>query len=355
MTDSNKLVYYTVDMKATAVQFSFAGHSDNPNRMPFKGVLTYLDTPSDKPPGGSGGRKVLIPSSVGIPALDSLKGMGVNLAAEADDHEVTHKIGVITDAYTGQLTAKGLEVIVEGHIFAKDFPREAATVKLNQSSLGFSYETANTLLASQEVDGEEVAVAQSLVFTGAAILFKNAAAYQSTSIAASAKQKEEQINVTPDEMKALLAESLGGLQASIDAVSAKVSELEASAKNPDPADEVQDEQVDKKKAQKVEVVAPADVEVKAAAVDIAEIVKAAVAEAISAQKPAEVQAAAAPVAPEVPQRKSFAPGTLLAKYNVEPEAEDLYAAVDKLAEKTNVDIATRMAMKLQAWQEQNAK
>lgn len=338
-------------MKAAAVQFSFADNQDNPNRMPFKGVLTYFDAPSDKPPGGSGGRKVLIPSSVGIPALESLKGMGVNLASEMDDHQVTHKIGVITDAYVGQLTAKGLEVIVEGHIFARDFPREAAAIKMNQAQLGFSYETANTLLASQEIDGEEVAVAQSLVFTGAAILFKKAAAYQSTSIAASAKQKEDNIEVTAEELKALLAEQLGGLQASIDAVSAKVAELEAAAKKPeqdDPADEEQTEQADdpKKGTKKAapEKAANGGGEVKASA-DIAELVKAAVAEALAAQKPAEVQAAAEK--PEVPARKSIPAGSLMAKYGVDESETNLVAAIDKVAS-AGLTTTESLAMKLEA-------
>jgi hypothetical protein len=347
---------WTHSMKASAVQFSFSENLENPNRMPFKGVLTYFDAPSDKPPGGSGGRRVLIPSSVGIPALESLKGMGVNLASEMDDHQVTHKIGVITDAYTGRMTEKGLEVIVEGHIFARDFPREAAMIKLNQAKLGFSYETANTLLASQEIDGEEVAVVQSLVFTGAAILFKDAAAYQSTSIAASKEQKEDHIEVTAEELKAMLEGFKADLLASVDA------KLEAAAKNAvkaadneeeDEADKLQQEQADNPKKGTKKVAAEKEAngggEVKASA-DIAELVKAAVAEALAAQKPAEVQASAQP-----PQRKSFAPGTLLAKYDVKAEGEDLYAAIDKVAEKAGLDLTSRLAMKLEAWRSQHAK
>lgn len=329
-------------LTASAVSFSFSDSTDNPNRMPFKGIVTYFDAPSDKPPGGSNGRKVLIPSSVGIPALDSLKGMGVNLAAEADDHEVTHKIGVITDAYTGQLTAKGLEVIVEGHIFARDFPREAAMVKMNQSNLGFSYETANTLLASEEINGEDVAVARELVFTGAAILLKKAAAYQSTSIAAS-QQKEDNIEVTAEELKALFGELKTDILASVDA------KLEAAAKKPeqdDEADEMQTEQAEdpKKGAKKVasEKAANGGGEVKASAeINVEDIVAKAVAAALAAQKPAEVKAAAEP-----PARKSIPAGSLMAKYGVDAQETNLVAAIDKVSS-AGLSTTESLAMKLE--------
>lgn len=341
-------------MKAAAVQFSFSDNSTNPNRMPFKGVLTYFDAPSDKPPGGSGGRKVLIPSSVGIPALESLKGMGVNLAAEADDHEVQHKIGVITDAYTGQMTAKGLEVFVEGHIFARDFPREASIIKLNQSSLGFSYETANTLLASQEINGEEIAVAESLVFTGAAILLKKAAAYQSTSIAASAKLKEEIINVTPEELKALFGDLKTDILAAVDdkmkaaKKSAKTDpkdEDEEDGVKADAADDLQTEQADNPKkgtkSAKPGKAANGGGEVKASGEIDYEKLAAAVAAAI---KPAttEVQASSQP-----PARKSLDSTSLMAKYNVDVESTSLVAAIDKLARDSGVNTTESFALKLE--------
>lgn len=343
----------TLTLKASAVQFTLANVGDNPNRMPFKGVLTYFDAPSDKPPGGSGGRKVLIPSSVGISALDSLKGMGVNLAADADDHEVTHKIGVITDAYTGQLTAKGLEVIVEGHIFARDFPHEASTVKLNQSSLGFSYETANTLLASEEINGEEVAVAKSLVFTGAAILYKKAAAYQNTSIAASANKREDNIEVNAEELKALFDGFKTDLLASVDAkleAAAKMKKMADDTEEEDEADSVQQEQAANPKkgvkpVPKPENAANVKGDIKAS-VDVESIVKSAVEAALAAVKPVEVQASATTVVPPAPERRSFPSTSLMAKYGVDESATNLTAAIDTVA-KSGLSTAESLAMKLE--------
>lgn len=160
------------------------GDLENPNKMPFSGVLTYLGVPSDQPPGGSGGRRVMIPIEVGKSALDSLVGMPINLAASMDDHDTSSVIGVIENARIGEETPKGTPIHVSGHIFAKSFPREATAIKQQQASLGFSYETAKTLLASADHNGEEIAVAKQLIFTGAAILFKHSAAYHSTSLAA---------------------------------------------------------------------------------------------------------------------------------------------------------------------------
>src|SRR5690606_33803993 len=50
---------------------------DHPNQVPFKGVLTKLDEPSDNPLNGSNGKRVVIPKGVAEEALPSLLGMAV--------------------------------------------------------------------------------------------------------------------------------------------------------------------------------------------------------------------------------------------------------------------------------------
>jgi hypothetical protein len=182
------------------------GDLENPNKMPFSGILTYLGVPSDQPPGGSGGRKVLIPVEVGRAALDSLKGMPINLAASMDDHAPDNVIGVIEDAWIGEETDKGVPLHVRGHIFAKSFPDEAYAIKASQAHLGFSYETARTKLEDGVYNGEPIAIARSLVFTGAAILYKRAAAYQSTSLAAKGEESIEMIREEIEALKQRLAE-----------------------------------------------------------------------------------------------------------------------------------------------------
>lgn len=167
------------------------GSLENPNRMPFEGILTYLGVPSDLAPHGSGGRKVLIPVEVGSQAVDSLKGMPVNLSASMDEHDTSAIVGIIEDAWVGESGPNGTPIHVKGHIFAKYFPNEAHAIKASQQALGFSYETAKTKLEDGVYNGEPVAIVKSLVFTGASILYKKAAAYQSTSLAASADEESE--------------------------------------------------------------------------------------------------------------------------------------------------------------------
>jgi hypothetical protein len=63
-------------LEAMALQMpEVKGH---PNRMPFSGVLTRLDTPSDRAPGGSKGKKVILTTSAAERALPSLMGMAVD-------------------------------------------------------------------------------------------------------------------------------------------------------------------------------------------------------------------------------------------------------------------------------------
>jgi hypothetical protein len=70
--------------------------NDHPNKMPFSGVLTRIDEPSDVAPEGSGGKRVLITMDAAKNALDSLLGMAVNFGF--DDHRPREKVGVISTA-----------------------------------------------------------------------------------------------------------------------------------------------------------------------------------------------------------------------------------------------------------------
>jgi hypothetical protein len=77
----------------------------------------------------------------------------------------------------------GNAVAIAGLLYASDFPEEVRTIKAMQDALGFSFE-------AQRLDvldlGSAVLTIQALTFTGAAILRKDKAAYQMTSLAASA-------------------------------------------------------------------------------------------------------------------------------------------------------------------------
>ncbi|CAE6838467.1 DUF6582 domain-containing protein [Paraburkholderia nemoris] len=190
--------------------------ANHPNRMPFSGVLTFVNQPSDLPPGGSGGKRTYLPKDVAEKALESLLGMAVDFSNDLSAHNVSQKIGVITGA-----EIVGEEVRIEGFFYAADFPQECARIQDEKEDLGFSYEVR----AQTRPMGDLLQIV-SCVFTGAAVLYKDKAAYQSTSLAA---QAEQDIEMTEEQLKALLAGALGPITEQITAVTTQVKALQASS------------------------------------------------------------------------------------------------------------------------------
>jgi hypothetical protein len=188
---------------------------DHPNRMPFTGVLTFVNQPSDLPPGGSGGKRTYLPKDVAEKALESLLGMGVDFSNDLSSHNVTQKIGVITGA-----EIVGEEIRIEGFFYAADFPQECARIQNEKEDLGFSYEVR----AQTQTMGDLLQIV-SCVFTGAAVLYKDKAAYQSTSLAA---QAEQDLEMTKEEMEALLAAALKPLAAQLGDVTKEVATIKAA-------------------------------------------------------------------------------------------------------------------------------
>jgi hypothetical protein len=104
-----------MELESMAVEMpEVEGH---PNRVEFRGVLTVIDIPSQKPPAGSGGKRVILTKKAAEAALPSLLGMAVDYAPSFDRHDVRRKVGVITQA---DIVGRNLEVA--GYLYAKDFP-----------------------------------------------------------------------------------------------------------------------------------------------------------------------------------------------------------------------------------------
>jgi hypothetical protein len=191
-------------------------NSDHPNKMPFSGVLTRINEPSDKPPEGSGGRLITISSEAAEKNLGSLLGMAVDYKPNLDGHDPKAKIGVITAA-----TIEGNAILIEGFVYAADFPDVAAEIKANKDALGFSYECRN--LFCNDPDANPIVITD-CIFTGAAILRKDKAAYHSTSLSA---QAEKDSDMTPEQEKQLadLAAGVAALTASLQTISASVEDI----------------------------------------------------------------------------------------------------------------------------------
>ncbi|HEY4902663.1 MAG TPA: hypothetical protein VIH89_04250 [Candidatus Sulfotelmatobacter sp.] len=115
-----------IELKSMAIAMpEVKGH---PNRVAFRGVLTVIDTPSQKPPSGSKGHLVVLSKSAAEAALPSLLGMALDYSPSFDRHDVRRKVGVITQA---DLVGRNLEL--SGYLFARDFPEVVDEIEKAES------------------------------------------------------------------------------------------------------------------------------------------------------------------------------------------------------------------------------
>jgi hypothetical protein len=171
-----------MNLESMAIELpAFHGH---PNREPFRGVLTLVDTPSDKAPAGSRGHRVVLTRAAAERALPSLLGMALDYAPTLDRHDARRKVGVITRA---EIVGKTIEL--GGYLFAKDFPEIVRQIEMGsiQASAGRSRRPENPLGMSYEISDASVADVRAKIwmltrvtFTGAAILLRDKAAYRNT-------------------------------------------------------------------------------------------------------------------------------------------------------------------------------
>jgi hypothetical protein len=111
-----------IELESMAVEMpEVKGH---PNRVGFRGVLTVVDAASQRAPAGSNGRRVLLTRAAAETALPSLLGMALDYAPSFDRHDVRRKVGVITSA---EIVGRQLEV--GGYLYAKDFPEVVKEVE----------------------------------------------------------------------------------------------------------------------------------------------------------------------------------------------------------------------------------
>jgi hypothetical protein len=159
-----------MELHAMAVEFPVVhGH---PNRLPFEGVLTLVDTPSDKAPSGARGHRVILTRAAAEAALPSLLGMAVDYKAGWDGHDARQKCGIITAA-----ELDGNRITVAGYLYARDFPEMEQTIQ-SSTGMGMSYELADAHVADMRAS---IWTLTRATFTGAAILLRDKAAYRSTS------------------------------------------------------------------------------------------------------------------------------------------------------------------------------
>jgi hypothetical protein len=159
-----------MEMHAMAVDVPLVhGH---PNRLPFEGVLTFVDVASDRAPSGARGHCVVLTRAAAEVALPSLMGMAVDYKAGWDGHDARQKCGIITSA-----ELDGRQLRVAGFLFCRDFPEIEQRLGI-QGTMGMSYELADAHVADMRA---KIWTLTRATFTGAAILLRDKAAYRATS------------------------------------------------------------------------------------------------------------------------------------------------------------------------------
>jgi hypothetical protein len=140
----------------------------HPNRLPFLGVLAYVDQLSEKGAVGSRHHRILLRRQAAIEALPSLIGMGVNCRWDLESHDKQRNVGVLTQAYL-----LGSRLVVKGILYSLDWPTEIDAMRTKE--LGMSFDAHNCHIANLRAEFYEIT---RLHFTGAAILLRNKAAYR---------------------------------------------------------------------------------------------------------------------------------------------------------------------------------
>ena len=161
-------------MRLEAMAVRIPNVDGHPNRVGFEGVLTVVNTASDKPPAGARGHRVMLMREAAESALGSLLGMAVDYRPGWDGHDARRKIGLLTEA-----NVIGQRLTVRGYLYARDFPEVTAAIQAHSpEALGMSYELADARVEDMRA---EVWKLTRVTFTGAAILLREKAAYRATS------------------------------------------------------------------------------------------------------------------------------------------------------------------------------
>lgn len=205
-----------VTITLRAMSLALPHVENHPNRMPFAGVLTRVDEPSDMPPSGSLGKRTYLSRDVAAAMLPSLLGMPIDFTPELDGHDAKRKIGTIMSA-----NIVGNAIEIGGFFYAADFPDECDRIQAEKEDLGFSYE----IRAQTRVTHGDLLEIVGGSFTGAAVLRKDKAAYQTTSLAANAAKE---LTMTKEEFEALFASALGPIATGLKTLTDDVTTLKAS-------------------------------------------------------------------------------------------------------------------------------
>jgi hypothetical protein len=194
----------------------------HPNKQPFKGILCSVGSASTKAPCGSDGKQVVLSAEGSEKAIDTLKGMPLNVVWNDPDnpkgkftgHKQTTVIGIIANAWI-----QDSDAWIEGYLFPQNYPKICASIKEEKDDLGFSYE----ILASNHETNAGKMLINEFTFIGACVLYKDSAAYGEDTQLIAAQTNEKDGNNSMD--KELFQGMIDAMLSSIDA---KIADIKAS-------------------------------------------------------------------------------------------------------------------------------
>ena len=177
-------------------------------RHPFTAVITYAGRPSDGPVGGTenvpgGPYRVMIPKELMEEKISELIGKNVFAATSLAEHTNAVSLGSYADAWTELVDETVSSAHASGFLVSRDSNKVliAAIIQNARAGLlGFSYDLkdASGYLDSEVVPGEVIEVLTDFKWRGATILFRTAAAYSNTALAAkkvSSKENESLLSI----------------------------------------------------------------------------------------------------------------------------------------------------------------
>src|SRR3984957_18136316 len=126
-------------MRLEAMAVNIPHVEGHPNRVHFDGVLTMVNTASDKAPAGARGHRVILTREAAEKALPSLLGMAGDYRPGWGGDGGRRKIGLLTEA-----NLVGQKLMVRGYLYARDFPDVAEAILAQApEAMGMSYELAD--------------------------------------------------------------------------------------------------------------------------------------------------------------------------------------------------------------------
>ena len=191
-TEGAELITLTVP-KLTLLQ-----SSRSPNRLPIEGMLFQCDVVSEGIPAKGPGKRLMIPRSVALAAVDQIQ----SLPLDADPSLRKH----CNDSIVGTMLSARIKddngFWISGNLFPWSQPEIVASIRASKHEMGFSI-NAYTRGHDEEIDSEVVHVIDELTLVGANILYADSATFSGTKLVTA-----QSISVEPQKENRTIAQSI---------------------------------------------------------------------------------------------------------------------------------------------------